>query len=71
MEGLVLQRTHTVPYDVRTEFLYGRNFEERQSSKRQKYYNLNFSVPFIVSGPGSVVGIAIGYGLDGPGIEYR
>ena len=24
-----------------------------------------------VSGPGSVVGIAIGYGLDGPGIESR
>jgi len=23
------------------------------------------------SGPGSVVGIATGYGLDGPGIEYR
>ena len=32
--------------------------------------------PFIVqykqtSGPGSVVGIATGYGLDGPGIESR
>jgi len=25
----------------------------------------------IVSGPGSVVGIATGYGLDGPGIEFR
>jgi len=25
----------------------------------------------IKSGPGSVVGIAIGYGLDGPGIESR
>ena len=24
-----------------------------------------------MSGPGSVVGIAIGYGLDGPGIESR
>jgi len=24
-----------------------------------------------VCGPGSVVGIAIGYGLDGPGIESR
>jgi hypothetical protein len=24
-----------------------------------------------VSGPGSVVGIATGYGLDGPGIESR
>ena len=24
-----------------------------------------------LSGPGSVVGIATGYGLDGPGIEFR
>ena len=24
-----------------------------------------------ISGPGSVVGIATGYGLDGPGIEFR
>jgi hypothetical protein len=24
-----------------------------------------------LSGPGSVVGIAIGYGLDGPGMESR
>jgi hypothetical protein len=23
------------------------------------------------SGPGSIVGIATGYGLDGPGIEFR
>ena len=27
--------------------------------------------PFTDSGPGSVVGIATGYGLDGPGIESR
>ena len=26
---------------------------------------------FLNSGPGSSVGIATGYGLDGPGIEYR
>jgi hypothetical protein len=26
---------------------------------------------FYIGGPGSVVGIATGYGLDGPGIEYR
>ena len=26
---------------------------------------------FYVSGPGSIVGIATGYGLDGPGIEFR
>ena len=29
-----------------------------------KYY-------ILLSGPGSVVGIATGYGLDGPGIESR
>ena len=28
-------------------------------------------VLFTFSGPGSVVGIATGYGLDGPGIESR
>ena len=28
-------------------------------------------VPLGLSGPGSVVGIATGYGLDGPGIESR
>jgi len=26
---------------------------------------------YCLSGPGSIVGIATGYGLDGPGIEYR
>ena len=31
-----------------------------------------FLVPFLdLSGPGSSVGIATGYGLDGPGIESR
>ena len=30
------------------------------------YYSLN-----VVSGPGSSVGKATGYGLDGPGIESR
>ena len=29
------------------------------------------TVMFLVCGPGSVVGIATAYGLDGPGIEYR
>jgi len=39
--------TYYILHDIRTEFLYGRNFEERQSYKRQKY-NLNFSVPLLV-----------------------
>jgi len=30
-----------------------------------------FVLPFIVSGPGSSVGTATGYGMDGPGIEFR
>ena len=32
---------------------------------------LNFSTHLPYCGPGSVVGIATGYGLDGPGIEFR
>jgi hypothetical protein len=32
---------------------------------------LNFRHPALISGPGSVVGIATGYGLDDPGIESR
>ena len=31
----------------------------------------NIQEPCIISGPGSVVDIATGYGLDGPGIESR
>ena len=31
----------------------------------------NFRVVSTVSGPGSVVGITTGYGLDGPGTESR
>jgi len=31
----------------------------------------NFSLVLFTSGPGSSVGIATGYGLDGPGIESR
>jgi hypothetical protein len=30
-----------------------------------------YKLPNTISGPGSSVGIAIGYGLDGPGIESR
>jgi hypothetical protein len=34
--------------------------------------SVNFTVGFLgACGPGSVVGIATGYGLDGPGIESR
>ena len=32
---------------------------------------LNLSYNNLFSWPGTVVGIATGYGLDGPGIEFR
>jgi hypothetical protein len=32
---------------------------------------MNYSVLYYNGGPGSSVGIATGYGLDGPGIESR
>jgi hypothetical protein len=32
---------------------------------------INYESPLFTSGPGSVVGIATGYGLDGPGIESQ
>jgi hypothetical protein len=43
-------------------------------NKRMWIYSLGFLfLPIIISpnGPGSSVGIATGYGLDGPGIESR
>jgi len=33
--------------------------------------NIFIEVTYIMGGPGSVVGIATAYGLDGPGIESR
>ena len=33
--------------------------------------NVKLAVSIVTSGPGSVVGIATAYGLDGPGIESR
>jgi len=42
-------------------------------TKRRIYYSFhypqNMLLPPVNCGPGSVVGIATGYGLDGPGIE--
>ena len=35
-----------------------------------QFYGIPFMLPY-KNGPGSVVGIATGYGLDGPGIESR
>jgi hypothetical protein len=36
-----------------------------------RVFNRISAINFVVSGPGSSVGIATGYGLDGPGIESR
>ena len=35
------------------------------------YMHTLYSIHCAFSGPGTVVGIATGYGLDGPGIECR
>jgi hypothetical protein len=35
------------------------------------FFNILYMVLYFVCGTGSSVGIAIGYGLDGPGIESR
>ena len=35
---------------------------------------MHFNIPLcilVTNGPGSIAGIATGYGLDGPGIEFR
>ena len=37
----------------------------------QLFYIIHFNPLHVSRGPGSVVGIATGYGLDGPGIESR
>ena len=41
------------------------------SSSKVKQSPLFLGTPWPWSGPGSVVGVATGYGLDGPGIESR
>jgi len=51
--------SHQVPFQSRWNL----------STKWQK--NRFYTNYFSFSGPGSVVGIAIGYGLDGPGTEFR
>jgi hypothetical protein len=37
----------------------------------QLYLGFYFKNSIKIGGPGSSVGIATGYGLDGPGIEFR
>jgi len=44
----------------------GRHFLNREIIRRFTVFQFNYT---ILSGPGRVVGMATGYGLDGPGIE--
>jgi len=37
----------------------------------ESIYLILIHIYWVICGPGSVVGIATGYGLDGPGIESR
>ena len=43
----------------------------RNSMRCMQYKEIIFVSMTVKHGPGSVVGIATAYGLDGPGIEYR
>jgi hypothetical protein len=45
--------------------------QEKEISKKEVAAGVLEQSTIRTSGPGSVVGIATGYGLDGPGIEYR
>ena len=45
--------------------------ELKQRAKRHTEIEVNKPFKRRFYGPGSVVDIATGYGLDGPGIEYR
>ena len=50
---------------------YRRNRLSYLTHSALKYVLFKFMYNIRVCGPGSSVGIATGYGLDGPGIEYR
>ena len=61
--GIVTQNTDNNSYTIRRMHFA---CEISKSTDTFRMYSYCFST---VSGPGSVVGIAIGYGLEGPGIE--
>ena len=46
-------------------------FALKRRSTAQMLSLIGSSSILVAGGPGSSVGIATGYGLDGPGIEYR
>ena len=51
--------------DISAELLYTCSLRQDISQRRKKNH------VYTTCGPGSVVGIATGYGLEGPGIESR
>ena len=68
--------TITVYYEIQTNpiiTLRGQNADTERAVITVLYIdNTKYTDVYSnVYGPGSVVGIAIGYGLDGPGIEAR
>ena len=50
-----------------TEVKFGLRTENMKLDKQEVYYNIILTVYFSICGPGSSVGIATDYGLDGPG----
>ena len=43
----------------------------KEADTKPAWMNLKNCKGYTICGPGSVVGVATGYGLDGPGIESR
>jgi hypothetical protein len=62
-----------VPADLSPENFSGYPPDRRLGQRHNRYGRFGERSPlhFVGSGPGSSVGIATGYGLDGPGIESR
>ena len=52
----------------RTKIKFARQLRRRH---KNKFNSVFYCTHPVLSGPGSVVGIATGHGLDGPGIESR
>ena len=63
---ILIRELHVINYILRAIDQYTQTFTS--NALHSMYYSLLLHVS---SGPGSVVGIATGYGLDGPGIESR
>jgi hypothetical protein len=69
-ERNLLSPPGTEPSDVRKS-VHHHTIQIIQSTRCNSFTSLLLDVYVWLNRPGSVVGIATGYGLDGPGIEYR